>query len=401
MNKTIQFYLCFVAVLCMFGLVNGAVDEWDKLIASRSRQLNPSATLETLIRLDRKYSDKKDRDSLSKKFKIKTLIEASKLEERKCDSLSQFDFLLNTYSAYSLSIVRYLENCQRRQERMCELLGKERNDDLDLSLNHKDNLSLSNQVSKTEDPQQCKQLETKLFSSESPKLSAQQTLATLKELELVEGKCSRSWSSDILDLSSQLKFKCDAYLFTCGPASFEKFDSLIRMQASLVNTIVPLLQHCRSENAEYCALSESETTMNRIKQFIPSSLREKMSILRSKVLGETASLVSSPEFNISNDQLAQGLAEYLKSEEVKLSTVQDMNEFSEKFEESITGSNGLCYQIWYNGPNSDFRQTVKYDRTIVGLLEPEMQNVMADTEICSAILEKKQELTSKVFLLLH
>lgn len=419
-------YSClFVATYLVCQTLATESEDWRQITASQGKSLDAKQTLETLKRLEKFYAGKNDQDALSKKYKIKSLIEASKTSERKCDSdsLEQFDMLIAAYSSYSLNIVPYLKKCRIRQKRLCELIEQENfeesdsesdnepdsqpeseyvedNDDLVENVKYKEYRPYEKKEKDTLMPKMCTEFEEKLFKPDSPKLSPIETLETVKQFESQELNCRSYWTIDRIVLLADIKLKCDLRWATCGPAIFETIDSQLQKHSNLKNTVVPLLHQCRQQLADYCIKEQTARIISRINENISPSEKEKMAILRSKVLDEKLTKSIGYPSTISLSDLATGLAEYAKLKEKSVVSANLAN-LPNALDKVVTGYPGLCYKVKETAPISYFLKTLKYDESLITLFNAEIQEWLTNIKICSLIMENKSDLIRKVYALLH
>lgn len=427
MKKIIIFSV--VGVICFLNLIlaqenDHIEDEWDYLTASQGEPLTTRETLQLLQRLNHTYSFQSDTKSNSRKQLIGDLIETSNVIESKCNdgkSIDQIDELIVNSSTYSLNILPYLMRCKARQQRLCELMSTDNdenvmnfenyypnqirreqddNENNRLILEEGENESVSPSdpdVSKLDRkimPERCEIFKSKIFSVNLPKLGVSEILDLMNQLPELQIECSEYWLMEERILFTNLRAKCSQNeMITCETSTFYWIDMMLKKYSNLHNAIEPLLLHCRQKREDFCIQKKLKEMLNHIKSRLPDSIREKLKVLKSKVVGEKLN-------PISESSVTKGLVDYLKSQD-NLVVSEDLKNFTSYFEHMFISQGGLCYEISLIEPDQDLMMTLKYDSYLMSKFDPQARDILMQISICNVVLNNHLEIVPKVYSLLN
>lgn len=248
-------------------------------------------------------------------------------------------------------------------------------------------------------PEDYNQLNDRLFNPHADKLNTDETLRQLKKfVDLNVDYFHKSEYKRRHD-AMEILYHCDSTNFFCDISHIEKYNLLLEREKDYVNTIIPLIQKCRQDYVNGCVEKLDQKTLTGADK-IPSDVKDKLNILRSKVL-DSASLIrdQDPHIDITIDDLAQGLASYLRTEEPDTSSDADYQTFKRKLSNLIIGQKGFCYNVSGVRQSRDFIDMMIHEN-LIDKVSPETREWITKADMCWKMDLNCELLMSKVHVTL-
>lgn len=245
-------------------------------------------------------------------------------------------------------------------------------------------------------PDNYNELEKKLFNPDAEKLDSDEVQRLLKQFVELEVDYHHSLEHERIYEAEHILYQCDSSWFSCESRHITDFDSLLQKEKQYTNTIIPLVQKCRSDYISECIRKLEKKTLAEAAK-ISTYVKDKLDTLKSK-LRYTKSTTRDQDLlgDIPLNDLAQGLASYLKTEVPKINTGGDFQQFKVKLNDLMNGDKGFCRNVWRVEPNRLTLDMIRNEK-LVDELSSETREWITKAKLCAKMDLESRFLISEVY----